>query len=230
MPTTIRLQRHGKKGRPFYHIVIADGRAPRDGRFIERIGTYNPVSTPAEITLDFDKALYWVQVGAQPSDTVRTLLSFKGVLYKNHLLKGVKKGALSLDEAELKFKEWMETKQQKFLNNLKEVENKKRSELKKLLEEETKIKEERAAELAKRHAAEVEAQVKAKQEKQAEAEKAEEPKQEEPKQEEPKQEEPKPEEPKEEPKQEEPKKEEPAESEEPTKAEESTEDTKEKNA
>jgi small subunit ribosomal protein S16 len=229
MPTTIRLQRHGKKGRPFYHIVIADGRAPRDGRFIERIGTYNPVSTPAEITLDFDKALYWVQSGAQPSDTVRTLLSFKGVIYKNHLLKGVKKGALSLDEAELKFKEWMETKQQKFLNNLKEVENKKRSELKKLLEEETKIKEERAAELAKRQAAEVEAQVKAKQEKQAQAEQAkqaEEPKQEEVKQEEPKQEEPK----KEEPKQEEPKQEEPAESAEPTKAEESTDDTKEKDA
>jgi small subunit ribosomal protein S16 len=204
MPTTIRLQRHGKKGRPFYQIVIADGRAPRDGRFIERIGTYNPVSTPAEITLDFDKALYWLQTGAQPTDTVRTLLSFKGVLYKNHLLKGVKKGALSLDEAELKFKEWMETKQQKFINTLKEAENKKRSEFKKLLEEETRIKEERAAELAKRHAAEIEAEVKAKQEKQAQAEQSKQA--------------------------EESKQDEPAESAEPTKAEESADDTNKKDA
>jgi small subunit ribosomal protein S16 len=204
MPTTIRLQRHGKKGRPFYQIVIADGRAPRDGRFIERIGTYNPVSTPAEITLDFDKALYWLQTGAQPTDTVRTLLSFKGVLYKNHLLKGVKKGALSLDEAELKFKEWMETKQQKFINTLKEAENKKRSEFKKLLEEETRIKEERAAELAKRHAAEIEAEVKAKQEKQAQAEQSKQA--------------------------EESKQDEPAESAEPTKAEESADDTNNKDA
>ncbi len=163
MPTKIRLQRQGKKGRPFYHIVIADGRAPRDGRFIERIGTYNPVSNPAEITLDFDKALYWMQVGAQPTDTVRTLLSFKGVLYKNHLLKGVTKGALSLEEAELKFREWMEDKQQRFVNSLKEAENKKRAETKKILEDEAKVKEDRANEIAKRRAAEVEAQVKASQ-------------------------------------------------------------------
>jgi small subunit ribosomal protein S16 len=169
MPTKIRLQRHGKKGRPFYHIVIADGRAPRDGRFIERIGTYNPVSNPAEITLDFDKALHWLQVGAQPTETVRTLLSFKGVLYKNHLVKGVKKGALTADEAELKFKEWMEAKQQKFLNKLKEVENEKRNEHKKILEDEAKVKEARAEDIAKKRAAEIEAQVKAKQAKIAKA-------------------------------------------------------------
>ena len=82
MPARIRLQRHGKKGRPFYHIVIADGRAPRDGRFIEKIGTYNPITNPAEIILDFDKALTWLQNGAQPSDTVRSLLSKNGIIAK----------------------------------------------------------------------------------------------------------------------------------------------------
>ena len=92
MPTMIRLSRHGKTHRAFYHIVVADGRAPRDGRFIEKIGTYNPISNPAEIVLDFDKALDWIQKGAQPTDTARAILSFKGVLYKNHLLKGAQKG------------------------------------------------------------------------------------------------------------------------------------------
>jgi len=173
MPTKIRLQRHGKKGRPFYHIVIADGRAPRDGRFTERIGTYNPVANPAEINLDFDRALYWLQVGAQPTDTVRALLSHQGVIYKNHLLKGVKKGAMTAEEAELKFQNWMEEKQQKIQNALKEAENKKRSELKKSLEDEIKIKEDRAAELAKRRADEIEAQVKAAQAKKAAKEQAE---------------------------------------------------------
>lgn len=172
MPTKIRLQRHGKKGRPFYHIVIADGRAPRDGRFTERIGSYNPVANPAEINLDFDKALYWLQVGAQPTDTVRALLSMKGVIYKNHLLKGVTKGAFSADEAEVKFQEWMDVKQQKMLNSVKEAENKKRTDLKKALEEEVRIKEERAAEIAKRRADEIEKQVRAAQEKKAAREQA----------------------------------------------------------
>jgi small subunit ribosomal protein S16 len=168
MPTKIRLQRHGKKGRPFYHIVIADGRAPRDGRFIEKIGTYNPVTKPADINLDFDRAIYWLQTGAQPTDTVRAILSYKGVLYKNHLLKGVKKGALSAEQAELKFQEWMEAKTAKIENAVKEVENAERSKLKKLLENEAKIKEERAAEIAKKHAEAVEKQVAEAQAKQAE--------------------------------------------------------------
>jgi small subunit ribosomal protein S16 len=159
MPTRIRLQRHGKKGQPFYHIVIADGRAPRDGRFIEKIGTYNPVSVPAEIVLDFDKALHWIQVGAQPSDTVRTLLSFKGVMHKHHLLKGVTKGAFTAEQAELKFQQWMEAKASKIENATKEMENKERNELKKKFEAEVKINEDRVAELAKRRAAEVEKQV-----------------------------------------------------------------------
>ena len=179
MPTKIRLQRHGKKGRPFYHIVIADGRAPRDGRFIEKIGTYNPISKPAEIDLQFDRALYWLQTGAQPSDTVRALLSFEGVLMKNHLLNGVKKGALTDEQAELKYQEWLEAKRAKKESAAKEIENKERTETKKRLEAEAKIKEARLEEIAKRRAAEIEKQVeeaKAKQAAQAAA--AEEPKEE----------------------------------------------------
>ncbi len=159
MPTKIRLQRHGKKGQPFYHIVIADGRAPRDGRFIEKIGTYNPVAKPAEIFLDFDKALHWIQVGAQPTDTVRTLLSFKGVMHKHHLLKGVTKGAHSVEQAEVKFQEWMESKAAKIENAHKERENKDRVDDKKRMDVEAKINEDRTNELAKRRAAEVEKQV-----------------------------------------------------------------------
>ncbi|MFP4469249.1 MAG: 30S ribosomal protein S16 [Bacteroidales bacterium] len=160
MPTKIRLQRHGKKGRPFYHIVIADGRAPRDGRFIEKIGTYNPISKPAEINLDFEKAVNWLQNGAQPTDTVRSILSFKGVMYWNHLLKGVKKGALTEDQAKLKFQEWLEAKTAKVENAAKDIENKERALEKQRIEAERKINEERQAELARRRAAEVEAQVK----------------------------------------------------------------------
>jgi len=167
MPTKIRLQRHGKKGRPFYHIVIADGRAPRDGRFIEKIGTYNPIEKPAEIILDFDRAIYWLQTGAQPTDTVRNILSYRGVLYKNHLLKGVSKGALSAEQAELKFQEWLETKTAKIENASKEIENAERAESKKLQDAEIKIKEDRAAELAKRRQDAVEKQVAETQAKQA---------------------------------------------------------------
>ncbi|MFM7016199.1 MAG: 30S ribosomal protein S16 [Bacteroidota bacterium] len=108
MPAKIRLQRHGKKGRPFFHIVVADSRAPRDGRFIERIGSYNPISNPATIDLNFEKATEWVMNGAQPTDTTRAILSYKGVLYRVHLNKGVKKGALTQEQADAKFNAWME--------------------------------------------------------------------------------------------------------------------------
>ncbi len=110
MPTKIRLQRHGKKRNAFYHIVIADNRAPRDGKFIEKIGTYNPNTNPATIDLSFDKALSWVKTGAQPTDTVRAILSYEGVLYKNHLDIGVKKGAFSEDEANKRFEAWKKDK------------------------------------------------------------------------------------------------------------------------
>ncbi|MDR1527177.1 MAG: 30S ribosomal protein S16 [Dysgonamonadaceae bacterium] len=111
MATKIRLQRHGRKGYAFYHIVIADSRAPRDGKFIERIGSYNPNTDPATVDLKFDRALYWINVGAQPTDTVRNLLSNEGVLLKKHLLGGVAKGAFSEAEAETKFEAWKEAKQ-----------------------------------------------------------------------------------------------------------------------
>jgi small subunit ribosomal protein S16 len=170
MPTKIRLQRHGKKGRPFYHIVVADGRAPRDGRFIETIGTYNPVSKPAEINLDFDRALYWIQVGAQPTDTARSLLSFKGVLYRNHLEIGVKKGALTKEQADLKFQNWMDEKNAKIQNALSEKLNQERSELKKVIDAEAKIKEQRLEEIAKKRQAEIEKQAEEAKARQAEAE------------------------------------------------------------
>ena len=102
MPVKIRLQRHGKKASAYYHIVIADGRAPRDGKFIEKLGTYNPNTNPATIDLNFDGAVKWLQNGAQPTDTCKAILSYKGVLYKHHLNKGVVKGALTQEAADAK--------------------------------------------------------------------------------------------------------------------------------
>ncbi|MDR2791600.1 MAG: 30S ribosomal protein S16 [Tannerellaceae bacterium] len=110
MATKIRLQRHGRKGYAFYHIVVADSRAPRDGKFIERIGSYNPNTNPATVDLKFDRALYWLQVGAQPTDTTRNILSDEGVCLKKHLLEGVKKGAFDEAAAEEKFQLWAENK------------------------------------------------------------------------------------------------------------------------
>ena len=100
MATKIRLQRHGKKGQPFYHIVVADSRFKRDGRLIEKLGTYNPNKKPAEININFDRAVYWAMEGAEMSDTARAILSYKGVLLKKHLAVGVRKGALTEEEAE----------------------------------------------------------------------------------------------------------------------------------
>ncbi len=113
MATKIRLQRHGRKNYAFYPIVIADSRAPRDGRFIERIGSYNPNTNPATITLNFERALYWINVGAEPTDTVRTILSNEGVLLMKHLQGGVKKGAFDEAEAERRFNAWKQKKQAK---------------------------------------------------------------------------------------------------------------------
>ena len=110
MATKIRLQRHGKKRYAYYHLVVADARSKRDGKNIERLGFYNPNTNPATIDFDFDRALHWVKVGAQPTDTARALLSYKGVLHKNHLDKGVLKGAFSQEEAEKKFESWMNDK------------------------------------------------------------------------------------------------------------------------
>ena len=113
MPVKIRLQRHGKKGKPFYWIVAANSRAKRDGKFLEKLGTYNPVSNPAQIEIDVDAAVKWLKNGAQPSDTARRILSYKGVLLKYHLLGGVAKGALTEEQAEAKFNAWVEEKANK---------------------------------------------------------------------------------------------------------------------
>lgn len=152
MSAKIRLQRHGKKGQPFYHIVVADARAPRDGKFIEKIGTYNPLPNPSEINIKFERALYWLDKGAQPTDTVRSLLSQKGVLLKRHLLGGVKKGALTEEQVEVKFQTWLKEKEAKTAQTIKANVEKMRAEQKSRLEAEMKINEARAAEIAKKKA------------------------------------------------------------------------------
>jgi small subunit ribosomal protein S16 len=111
MPVKIRLQRHGKKGKPFYWVVAADARAKRDGRYLEKIGTYNPNTNPATVDLDIDAAVKWLENGAQPTDTARTLLSYRGALLKHHLQGGVSKGALTQEDADAKFEAWLEDKE-----------------------------------------------------------------------------------------------------------------------
>ncbi|NOY38477.1 MAG: 30S ribosomal protein S16 [Chlorobi bacterium] len=150
MPVKIRLKREGRKKRPFYHIVIADSRAPRDGRFIEKIGYYNPNTNPATIELEFDKALVWLQKGAQPTDTCRAILSYKGVLYKNHLLKGAQKGAFSEEEAEKRFQAWMEDKESRIAAKAEGIRKGMDEDKKKRLAEEAKINQARVEELAKK--------------------------------------------------------------------------------
>ncbi|MDZ4665019.1 MAG: 30S ribosomal protein S16 [Bacteroidota bacterium] len=113
MAVKIRLQRHGKKDAAFFHIVVADGRAPRDGKYIEKLGVYNPTTNPATINLDFNGALNWMLKGAQPTDTCRAILSYKGVIYKKHLLGGVTKGALTEAQVEEKFTKWLADKEGK---------------------------------------------------------------------------------------------------------------------
>jgi small subunit ribosomal protein S16 len=116
MPVKIRLQRHGKKGKPFFWIVAADSRAKRDGRFLEKLGTYNPNTNPATIDINVDNSVQWLQNGAQPTDTARAILSYKGVLLKKHLLEGLKKGALTQDQVEEKFAAWVAEKEQAVAN------------------------------------------------------------------------------------------------------------------
>ena len=154
MPTKIRLQRKGKKGQPFYHLVVADGRAPRDGKFIEKLGTYNPMTHPATIEINFDRALYWVQVGAQPTDTARSILSNKGVLLKHHLIKGIQKGAHTEEQVEEKFNEWLQQKEQRLERMKAESSLSEKEENKKRLEAERKVNEAKAEELAKKRAKE----------------------------------------------------------------------------
>ncbi|HLT86586.1 MAG TPA: 30S ribosomal protein S16 [Sphingobacterium sp.] len=152
MATKIRLQRHGKKGKPFYHVVVADSRAPRDGKFIERLGSYNPNTNPATIVLDFDRALYWMNVGAQPTDTARAILSYKGVLYKKHLEGGVKKGAFDEAQLEEKFAKWLEEKDAKIEGKKTGLVQSKEEAKKAALAAEAKKNAEKAAALAAKNA------------------------------------------------------------------------------
>ncbi|NLC49355.1 MAG: 30S ribosomal protein S16 [Bacteroidales bacterium] len=150
MATKLRLQRRGRKNYPFYQIIVADSRAPRDGKYIERIGSYNPNTNPATITLDFEKALYWLQTGAQPTDTVKNILSREGVLMKKHLLGGVAKGAFDEAEAEKRFNAWKSNKLQEERSEVTLDDEKKRAEEKASLDAEKEVNKARAAALAKK--------------------------------------------------------------------------------
>lgn len=151
MPVKIRLARHGRKRHAYYHIVVADSRAPRDGRNVERIGSYNPNTNPATVELDFDKALTWLANGAQPTDTARAILSHEGVLMKKHLLEGVKKGAFDEAAAEAKFQAWKQSKQAKIQSKIDKLSSLESEDSAKRLAAEIKIKEARAAEIAKKN-------------------------------------------------------------------------------
>ena len=152
MATKIRLQRHGRKNYAFYPIVIADSRAPRDGKFIERIGSYNPNTNPATVTLNFERALYWVNVGAQPTDTVRTILSNEGVLLMKHLQGGVKKGAFDEAEAQRRFVAWKAQKNQAADKFLASQASQKEADAKARLEAEQAKNKAKAEEVAKKKA------------------------------------------------------------------------------
>jgi small subunit ribosomal protein S16 len=162
MPVKIRLAKRGRKKLAFYHIVVTDSRAPRDGKSIERIGSYNPGTNPATIELNFDRALDWLLKGAQPTDTCRSILSGRGVLYKKHLLEGVKKGAFNEEEAESRFQRWINDKQSKVKTQADILAKGKADEAKKRLDAETKVKEAKAEILAKKLKAEEEARQEAK--------------------------------------------------------------------
>ena len=154
MPVKIRLQRHGKKGKPFYWIVAADARSKRDGRYLEKLGTYNPNTNPATVEVKLDNAVNWLEKGAQPTDTARTLLSYRGVMLKHHLNGGIRKGALSQEEADKKFAAWLEEKEAK-IQSKKDGLSQSESELKaKRLADEKAVSDKRLADAA---AAEAEA-------------------------------------------------------------------------
>jgi small subunit ribosomal protein S16 len=152
MPVKMRLARHGRKRYAYYHIVVADSRAPRDGRYIERVGSYNPNTNPATIDLDFDKAFDWLVKGAQPTDTVKAILSYKGVLYKKHLMGGVKKGAFTEEEAQKKLDNWMTEKEAQIQSKKEKLEGDESAAMKKQLAAEAKLREAKEAAIAAKNA------------------------------------------------------------------------------
>ncbi len=147
MPVKIRLQRQGKKASAFFHIVIADGRAPRDGKFIEKIGTYNPTTNPATINLDSEKALSWLSNGAQPTDTCRAILSYKGIMYKKHLQGGIAKGALTQEQADAKYAKWLSEKEIKISGKVDKLDTVKKDAYKKRMAAEALVKDAKAAKI-----------------------------------------------------------------------------------
>ncbi|MBS7289037.1 MAG: 30S ribosomal protein S16 [Bacteroidales bacterium] len=152
MAVKIRLQRHGKKNFAFFHIVVADSRAPRDGRFIEQIGSYNPNTNPATIVLNSERALAWLKVGAQPTLTARRILSYEGVLLRHHLDGGVAKGALTQEQADKKFADWKAEKDNKVAAKVAGLSKDAAAKAKAALEAEAKVNQERAEAIAKRKA------------------------------------------------------------------------------
>ncbi|SHI65294.1 30S ribosomal protein S16 [Pseudozobellia thermophila] len=156
MPVKIRLQRHGKKGKPFYWVVAADSRAKRDGKFLEKLGTYNPNTNPATIEINVDNSVKWLQNGAQPTDTARAILSYKGVLLKHHLLVGQRKGALTEEQVEEKFKAWLEEKESKINAKVSGLDQEKEKAKAEILKAEKEINEKRAQAAAEAEAPEAE--------------------------------------------------------------------------
>ncbi len=152
MAVKIRLQRQGRKKSPYYHIVVADSRSPRDGKFIERLGTYNPNTNPATIDLDGDKTLGWLNDGAQPTDTCRAILSYKGVMFRKHLARGVSKGAFTAEEADQKFGAWMEEKATKIDQKISKLKDTMNKEQRTTLERESLVAHKRAQEIAAKNA------------------------------------------------------------------------------
>lgn len=152
MAVKIRLQRYGKKGQPFYHIVIADARAARDGKFIEKIGTYNPITVPATIDVNIESACKWLKNGAQPTDTARAILSYKGVMIKRHLQIGVEKGAITQEVADTKFNAWLIEKENKISAKKEEKRNSKKVDAKKAIAAEMEFNAKRAEAIAKKRA------------------------------------------------------------------------------
>ena len=160
MPTRIRLQRFGKKAAPYYHVVVADSRAPRDGKFIENLGIYNPLTIPATIDINFERALYWVKTGAAPSDTARAILSYKGVMMRHHLNVGVAKGAMTQEQADAKFEKWLTEKQSKIEQKASSVKQAGIDDKKNRLAAERKVKEDREKAIALKRQAEMKAEAK----------------------------------------------------------------------
>lgn len=152
MSVKIRLQRHGRKRQPYYHIVVADSRAPRDGKFIERIGSYNPNTNPATIQLDGDKALAWVENGAQPTDTCRAILSYKGVMYRKHLNRGVRKGSFTQEEADKRFSQWLEGKAGKIDQKISNLQSNMEKQVRERLEREAEVSKKREEAIAAKNA------------------------------------------------------------------------------